>query len=341
MAFSGSFYRQDFRLPQGTVLESPDVYVTVFNNGNTGMNVRMVTEAPPGVELVLSESDFSLPPGGQKTVYVAVRVTEAAAPGEYQLRVTAEAYREGAGIKLLGAAGQTAKLTVTGEAATVEVVSVTPDGSPIVTRVVLCREGARGKVNLGYSDTGSLKMKVAPGKYIAEAYLLGQKLADEDFSVAANENKKVKLEVRTVYFEGFSVVPSYFTETKELVFAQIVYTINNLFQPFPQAKVVLKVTRDGAPLDETSLVTFAPLEKGRVDLSYNYIAKDGWQKARYVFKLELWIEGKLYISSREEVLDLTVRMGRGMNWLLVGAICGALVLVVIIVLAFALRRRSY
>lgn len=342
LALSGSFYRQDFKVPQGASIESPDVYVVVFNNSSSDMNVRLASEAPPGVELVLSESQFRLPAGQQRKVTVAVRVSEAAAPGEYRLRVTAEALGEGAGIKLLGAAGQTAKLTITGEAASVEVVALTPDGSPLPARVTLYRQTTGARLSVAYSDTGSLKARVAPGEYIAEAYMDGSKIAEESFRIAANESKRIVLQAKTVYFEGFSVVPNYSTETKKLVFAEVVYTVNNLFQPFPQAKVVLKVTKGGSPLDEVGLITLAPLEKGRVELSYNYIPKEEWQRAEYRFKLELWIEGKLYTSSKEEVLDLAKEgLGGGINWLFIGAVGGALALVLIIVLVFASRRRSY
>ena len=34
LALSGNFYRQEFNLPQGAVLSSPDIYVVVFNNSN-------------------------------------------------------------------------------------------------------------------------------------------------------------------------------------------------------------------------------------------------------------------------------------------------------------------
>lgn len=343
LALSGSFYRQEFKLPQGASIETPDVYVVVFNNTGSDLTVRMVTDAPAGVELVLSESEFRLATGGQKMVTIGVRVSDAAVPGEYQLRVTAEAQKAGTGIKLLGAAGQTAKLTVTGEAASVEVMSVIPDGSPIPARVILYRESASGKVSLGSSDTGVLKMRVAPGSYIAEAYMAGSKLAEQSFNLAANEAKRITLEVRTVYFEGFGILPNYSEETKKLVFAEVVYTVNNLFQPFPEAKVVLKVTRNGAALDEIKLVTLAPLEKGRVGLSYNYIPKEGWQPAKYGFKLELWIEDKLYISSKEEFLDLGggTALPGGINWFLIGGIAGGLLVVLIIVLFFTLRRRAY
>ncbi|MCJ7654376.1 MAG: hypothetical protein MUO97_03585 [Dehalococcoidia bacterium] len=344
LAMSGSFYRQEFEIPQGTTLNTPDVYVVVFNNGDEDFNIRITTEVPTGVELLLSEKDFPLKAGEQKRVEVGVNVSEAAVPGKYTLKVSAEAYKEGTGIQLLGAAGQTANLTVTGEAASVEITAVTPDGGPISAMVRLYKQAGSQNFNVGHSETGSLKMKVSPGNYLAEAYVAGSKLADKTFSIAANETKKITLEVRTVYFEGFGIVPNYNTETNELAFTEVVYTINNLFEAFPEAKVILKVTKGGAPLDETTLATLAPLEKGMVGLSYNYIPGGGWQKASYGFKLELHIGGKPYITSKEEKLELgggTTASAGGINWLLIGGIGGGVVILVLIIIIVMMRRRRY
>ena len=40
---STSFYAQEFELPQGSSLKTPDVYV-VFNNTDNDLNVRITTE---------------------------------------------------------------------------------------------------------------------------------------------------------------------------------------------------------------------------------------------------------------------------------------------------------
>jgi hypothetical protein len=344
LAMSGSFYRQEFEIPQGTSLNTPDIYVTVFNNGDDDFNVRITTQTPTGVELLPSEKDFPLKTGEQKRVTIGVNVTEAAVPGKYSLKVNVEAYKEGTGIQLLGSAGQTADLTVTGDAASVEVTAITPGGGPIPSLVKLYKQAGSQNFNVGYSETGSLKMKVAPGKYLAEAYVAGRMLADTTFSIAANESKKITLEVKTVYFEGFGIVPNYNTETDELAFTEVVYTINNLFAAFPEAKVVLKVNKDGAPLDETTLATLAPLEIGRVGLSYNYIPSGGWHKASYGFMLELHIDDKPYVTSKEEKLELgggTTASAGGINWLLIGGIAGGVVILVLVVIIVMMRRRRY
>jgi hypothetical protein len=344
LAMSGSFYRQDFEIPQGINFSTPDVYVVVFNNGSEGFNVRMATEAPSGVQLVLTEMDFPLNAGEQKRVNIGVNVSESAVPGTYTLKVTAEAYKEGTGIQLLGAAGQTAKLTVTGQAASVEVAAITPDGNQVAAMVKLYKQANKQNFSVGASDTGNLKMKVAPGNYLAEAYVAGDKLADKTFSVAADETKKITLEVKTVYFEGFSIIPNYNTESNELASAQLDYTVNNLLEPFPEAKVILKVTKGGSPLGDITLATLAPLEKGRVGLSYNYVPAGGWQKTTYTFQLELQINGQPYTSSKEEKIELgsgaSAPSGK-INWLLIGGIGGGVVILVLIIIILMMRRRRY
>jgi type 1 fimbria pilin len=344
LAMSGSFYRQNFEIPVGTTLNTPDIYVVVFNNSSDDINIRMTTETPGGVELMLSEKDFPLKAGEQNKVEIGVNVSDAAVPGKYTLKVTAEAHKEGTGIQLLGSAAQTTNLTIIGESGSVEIATVTPGGGPVFALVRLYKQSGSQNLNIGYSETGSLKQKVSPGSYLAEAYVGGNKLADKSFSVAANENKKITLEVKTVFFEGFGIVPNYNTETKELAFAEVDYTVNNLLEPFPEAKVVLKVTKGGVPLDDTTLATISPLEKGRVALSYNYIPSSSWQKTTYIFKLDLVIDGKTYVSSKEEKLELgtgTSAAAGNINWLLIGSIAGGAVILVLIIIILMMRRRKY
>jgi len=186
----------------------------------------------------------------------------------------------------------------------------------------------------GYSESGSLKARVAPGSYVASAYVGDRKLAEDSFDIAANENKRILLTVRTVYIEGFGVVPNHSTENGELAFAQIVYTINNLYQSFPQAKVVLKVERDGTPVDEIAVAALAPLEKGTLGLNYRYVPAEGWSRANYRFRLELDIAGQVYTVSQEETLlvDAAAPEDREADRLLIGAIAGGTALVALIAL---------
>jgi len=93
VAMSGSFYQQSFEIPQGSAIGGPDVYVVVFNNSNNQLKVRMTTQAPPGVSIVLSHKEFTLEAGGQQKILVAVEVSTDAAPGEYDMVIAAEPSR--------------------------------------------------------------------------------------------------------------------------------------------------------------------------------------------------------------------------------------------------------
>ncbi len=59
IAMSGSFYQEAFEIPQGSSISGPDIYVVVFNNSSDQLKVKMTSQTPPGVRLVLSQSEFT------------------------------------------------------------------------------------------------------------------------------------------------------------------------------------------------------------------------------------------------------------------------------------------
>jgi len=87
IAMAGTFYTQVFEIPPGVEISVPSVYVVVFNQGEEESRFEMSGEAPLGVEIVFSEGVFTLSPGGQKKVFITVRVGEDAVPGQYELLV--------------------------------------------------------------------------------------------------------------------------------------------------------------------------------------------------------------------------------------------------------------
>ncbi len=118
IAISGSFSQQDFQVPQGSSVSGPSIDVVVFNNSSESVNIKMTSQAPVGVNIGLSKTEMTISPGGQQQVLVSVEVTKDAAPGKYDISVSAESYKQGVSdIQLAGAARQTAKLTVVGESA--------------------------------------------------------------------------------------------------------------------------------------------------------------------------------------------------------------------------------
>ncbi len=209
MAISGSFSNQNFQIPQGSSVSGPNIDVIVFNTGSGELSVRMTSQAPVGVKITLSKNDFTIAPGGQQQVLIGIEVTEDAAPGQYEISVMAESYKgSGGGIQISGAARQVAKLVVLGESALVTVQAVSPEGQPLVATVQLYRIVTGQKYQVGYSEKGTLEAKVAPGSFVSTCYVGGQKMAEESFTVAANEKKTVTLSAATVYFEGFDIVPN-------------------------------------------------------------------------------------------------------------------------------------
>lgn len=329
LALSGSFYRQNFEIPQGSSVSGPDIYVVVFNNTAAELGVRMTTQAPVGVKITLSHSDFTLPPGAQQMVLIGVEVTKDAAPGEYEISVAAESYKKGAtGIQITGAAGQSAKLVVLGKSASVKVRAVSPEGQPVVATVRLYKVMAGQSYEVAYSETGTLEKKVAPGNFVAAAYVGGEKMAEQSFAVAEGEEKTITLSAATVYFEGFGIVPNYHRETKKLAFVQIVYTVRNLYQPVARAEVILEVSHDGAPLEEISLATLSPLDMGRVGLNYNYIPAGGWVDGTYGFRLRLKLDGKPSATTLEEQFNVGGKAapGGGMSLVVIGAITAGVVI---------------
>ena len=351
-ALSGSFYAQEFEIPQGSRLETPDVYVVVFNNSDTEINVRLTMQTPVGVVLHLSDEDFALQAGAQKKVEVGVEVSADAAPGEHEISITAEPYKKGVtGIQIMGAAGQSARLIVVGEGARIVARVVSPSGESLAGTIRLLKLRDERRFEVAYSESGEVDVTVAPGRFAAAAYLGGEKLAEEVFDVAAGEAKTVDLVVQTVFFEGFSLVPTYRSGTEDLAFAKLVYTVKNLSLPVEEAEVLLRVSLEGDPLEEVSLASLSPLEVGRVGLSYNYIPVDGWAPGTYGIKLDLLLEGALYTSTREETLTVAGPSGQAggvpgplaqeapsPNLSLLGGIGAGLVFVVLAA-ALVLRKR--
>ena len=341
LAISGSFYQQVFEIPQGSSVSGPSINVVVFNNGNEKLNIKMTSQSPLGVHIVLSQSDFTLLPGGQQEVLVGVEVTQDAAPGEYDISIVAESYKEGvSGIQLAGAAAQNARLKVLGESALVTVQSMSLDGQPVVAMVRLYRVVDGQNHEVAYSETGTLETKVAPGSFIAASYMGGEKLAEESFTVAANDKRTVALSGATVYFEGFGIAPNYQKESGKLAFVQLVYAVRNLYQRVDKGEVILEVSRDEAPLDELSLATLSPLEMGRVGLNYNYIPAGGWVDGSYSFHLHLKLNDKPYAASQVEQLKVdSGGEGGGMAPVVIGGIAAAVVVAAGVVWLFVRKRR--
>ena len=299
VAISGSFSGQVFDLVQGSSVNVSSLYVAVFNTGNVSKNVRMSVDAPAGVLVNLSETDFVLPAGGEQQVMVVIKATADASPGDHEVDITAEPYiANPEGIQVVGAAGVSATVRIVGQGGNVTVNLVNADSAPIIGEVRLYRVISGKEYEVARSMTGSLSMVVAPGSFYAVAYAGEDELANASFDVAANQNKVINLVGRTIYFAGFDPVPYYSKDTGLLHHLNMVYTVENLYQPVSDIEFFMLVSRDGTQLERTSIFSMPKLDLGSFGMSYNnYVPADGWVDGSYSFQLQLYIGNKLFTTT--------------------------------------------
>lgn len=334
IAMSGSFSSQNFQIPQGSSLSAPSVDIVVFNNLDDVIAIRMSTQAPVGVTVNLSETDFTLASGGQKSLSINIEVTEDAFTGNYSISITAEAVKEGVqGVQILGSARQTAPLQVLGESAIVNVQAISPDGTPVISTIRLFKQIGSNLYEFAYSETGVLDaVVVSPGSYVVEGYVGGQLLDSESFDIAAGETKTLTLTTGTIYFEQFDILEYSNTDTGEFAFAEMVYTIKNVYEQVENAVVMLEVKRNGTFLEQKQIGSFSPLVIGSVGQSYQYTPIGGWINGNYSFKLIINIDGAIYTSSPERQIDIgggngSPDTGNDSNMpLIVGIVCAVVLL---------------
>jgi len=342
IAISGSFYRHHFQLLPGESLSTPDIYVMVFNHYDKDIRVKLTPQTPPGIEILLAESEFSIPAGGQRKVELGVSISPKAVPGEYVIAISADVHPEGGeGIVITGAAEQQAKLSIFGEAGEVHISTITPDGEPFRAELHLYQKLEGQLSPCGYSDTGELETRLVPGDYMVQAFFQETEVAREEFSLRADEKKDITLVAQTVFILGFSVAPNYFEDSGKIAFANIVYTIKNIYQPLKNVTTTLKVALNNELLEEAEIISTPMLNVGSTAGSYKYTPPQGWQSGTYTFRMELYSQDKLYAQSPEKELKVSVPVPLArINWRLVGAIIGGLLIIVGIILAIRRRRKK-
>ncbi|MFC2045270.1 hypothetical protein ACFLUH_01140 [Chloroflexota bacterium] len=301
VAISGNFGSQHFQLIPGQSLNTPDIYVVIFNNGEEDIIARLIPDTPIGVDLILATTELTLSPGENQQVQVGLDIGPQVPPGEYDLILTAEVYREGEGIQLTGAAQLQAKLTVMAEAGEVAINTISPEGEDFIATIRLYKQVDGQNLSCGFSETGKLSTKLTPGDYLVEAAYEGVRVAEEYFSLATDEKKTITLIPQTVYIEGFAVVRNWQSDSGEFAFARVVYSINNTYQPLKEFKAILKIWMDGGELlDEIQLISLPTLDVGRTEgADFTYIPDEGWQDEVYRYKIELYSQGELFAESEE------------------------------------------
>ncbi len=342
IAISGTFYRQHFKLMPGESLQTPDIYVVVFNQGQEEVAVKLVPVAPTGVQILLAKTSFRIPAGKEAKVNVGVKVDQEAVPGNYLVVITAEIQHSssGEGITITGAAQQQAKLTVLGEAGEVRIKTILPNKELFPSEIRLYQKENGQLLPFGYSDTGELKTRVPVGEYMVQAFYKEKEVAKEEFKIADNEEKELILTAHTVFIYGFAAVPVYGEDQKTIVSAKITYNIENIYRPLKNVKTSLVVNFAGHPLEEAGVLTLPTLDTGVTGGSYQYSPPAGWQNGLYDFKMAVYSDNLLYGESPVKELTVTIAKAGALSPLMIAIIVGAVVLIVLLIFILMRRRRD-
>ena len=324
VAISGNFYTQKFVIPVGGSVDVSSVYVVAFNQGTEAATFIVSSSAPtaPDVTIRLSETQFVLDPAQSREVQVGVYVGANATPGIHDITVNVQAQKETTEgeVQVLGSAEQKASLSIVGEAGNVHVETVSPSGGRVATHIRLWRLVTEGSEVKEYesaeSVAGVLDKSVSPGHYRVKAFSMGVELASEEFDVAHLEQVSRTFTVETIYFKYFEPTLATNVNTGAPGYAQMVYTIANVYEPVANAAVNLVVKFEGSDLEMVpGILTLSELGTGDTGVPYQYFPSAGWEKGTYTFQLELYLGGQLYARSEEKTLDVGLPSGRSMLWL--------------------------
>lgn len=339
LGWGGNFDGQHFYLLLGeTTPADADIYVIVNNPSDSPITVEITTPTTPlQVEFLLPTRNLTLEPGESQKLNVTIKVGQEATPGDYTLTLAGEVVPSGAGIQVSAGGQSQATLTILGEAGTVIIRAVDPEGEPFPANIGVYKEIA-GELSLVYPlQRSSLETKLAPGNYIARALYEGVTVTEEEFSLAANEEKEIDLVCYSPCLTNFTLSPVYSADGV-LVSARITYGIANLLQPVDDFTVLLKVSVANRPADSAELLTRPTLGVGETSSGdYSYSPTQGWQKGRtYSFVIEFYVGGELYYQSPAKELT-PAGMPGGVNGAIIGGIIAAVVVVAVVV--YLVRRR--
>jgi hypothetical protein len=223
--------------------------------------------------------------------------------------------------------------TTTASNAQVAVRVTDPDGNPVPAALSLTKDGKE----VASGQNGELNTSVPAGQYVISASLGGEKLAEQTVDLTApNGIKEVTLVVKTMEFATFKVITNYDAQ-HNLNSARVDYTVRNLYRPVAQVDLKLKVSFNGAALEEIPVLPSATQVTGDTSGFKDYIPAQGWQPGAYTFQANLYAGGKLYTSSPEQKID--VPSPQAIRLALISAIIGGgLVIIAAIILTVIIRR---
>jgi hypothetical protein len=287
---SGPFAGYHYKLVQGETISIPQVYVTFYNNYNTDIEIEIWgNDIPEGVSLDLPRGLVPMDANSILRVPVSITTDNDAPAGDYLIGVAAEVVpKEINGIQIIGSAQLTAKLSIYGEAGNYSITTETASGDPFVADLTVYRRDESYLTPVGFSEDGTLADRVVPGDYFAQVIYDGKIVAEQDFTLNDGDDIEILLIAKTVFINSFLVGPIFDEETDFLQSAQIAYTVENIYEPIDEVRLMLIVLRNGEEIDNIEIMYLGYLNTGEFSGRYYYIPTEGWRAGDYSFKLEIY-----------------------------------------------------
>jgi hypothetical protein len=306
IAISGSFYRHHFQMIPGEKMKTPQSEIVVYNNYDRAIQVKITATAPQGVEVNQDGKILNLEANTNVSLPVLLNLGEEVVPGEYEIHLAADVIPNNiAGVTVVGSAEMRTKLTVFGESGVISVNTITPDQQPFYGQLYLYRREGE-QLAPAFESTGDvLNERLVPGDYVLLEYYQGEVVAETQFTIVPNDDKKITLTARTIFVDGLSVVPVTAGDSNQISSVRVDYTLRNIFEPTEPLTLVLVVSYNGKLIEELEMVTIPGLDIGSQSSRFTYIPPQGWQGGRYEFEVRVLSKNLVFSRSKPFQLDLS------------------------------------
>jgi len=213
LGITGSFANYQFVMVPDETLSHPDVFVRFFNNYSVDIEIHLFSETPDHVTINLEEEIYVIPALQNIMFPVEITTTSVVTPGDYRIFFGAtivETIVEG--INVTGTARLGANLSILGEAAELDITTITPKGNPIPAQLDLFRlgEGTGPALPVRQSLDGTLNARLAVGNYVIEATYDDYLVARETFTLVHLEEKVIVLMANLIQVTSFTVLPQFY-----------------------------------------------------------------------------------------------------------------------------------
>jgi hypothetical protein len=140
--------------------------------------------------------------------------------------------------------------------------------------------------------------------------------------------------------DSFSVAPSFDPATNKLVYARVMYKMNQAWDSLAEDSLMLTVFRDGEFMEQVPLLTLSQLQADGKTGELDYVPANGWKIGEYTFRAELYQEETLiHDTSFERITATSESTTAVVSWKTMGIIIGSVLFLGAIILVIVLYFR--